>query len=432
MLEARCLTAAEIIAFECLEFTGTLYDLEVEATANYCVTEANISVHNSGKSAVMVAWLGEQAVKGKAGQNFWWIAPVAPVAAIMYRRMCAAIPFEYRTTHDTLQRVTLANGAHIWFKSAEKPDNLYGEDVYAAVIDEGSRVRESAFHALRSTLSATKGPIRIIGNVKGRRNWFYRGCRRAQSGEMADQKYCKLTWKDAVAGGILDASEIEDARSVLPPMVFAEMYEAEASDDQGNPFGITAIQECSLPHISTDPTVCWGVDLGKHQDWTVAVGLDRIGRVCEFHRWQLPWRETRIKLAGIISRVPALVDATGVGDPIVEELTRELPNVEGFVYTGPSKQRLMENLAITIQQRRVWFPEGIIRDELESFEYVYTRTGVKYDAPDGCHDDCVNALALACLHHKAGGHAGTFHFQRSDRLIERSRERGGGDRLLLI
>jgi hypothetical protein len=38
--------------------------------------------------------------------------------------------------------------------------------------------------------------------------------------------------------------------------------------------------------------------------------------------------------------------------------------------------------------------------ELETFEYEYTRTGVRYSAPEGLHDDCVCALALAV--HKRG------------------------------
>jgi hypothetical protein len=63
--------------------------------------------------------------------------------------------------------------AIISFKSGEKPDNLYGEDVWAVVVDEASRTREEAYWALRSTLTATGGPIRIIGNVKGRKNCFY-------------------------------------------------------------------------------------------------------------------------------------------------------------------------------------------------------------------------------------------------------------------
>jgi hypothetical protein len=55
----------------------------------------------------------------------------------------------------------------------------------------------------------------------------------------------------------------------------------------------------------------------------------------------------------------------------------------------------MEGLAVAIQQKRVTYPEGPIVSELEAFEYSYHRTGVSYSAPEGLHDDCVCALALA-------------------------------------
>src|SRR5207253_1803702 len=32
--------------------------------------------------------------------------------------------------------------------------------------------------------------------------------------------------------------------------------------------------------------------------------------------------------------------------------------------------------------------DGVIVQELETFGYAYTRTGVQYTAPDGLHDDC--------------------------------------------
>ena len=35
------------------------------------------------------------------------------------------------------------------------------------------------------------------------------------------------------------------------------------------------------------------------------------------------------------------------------------------------------------------------RAELEAFGYEYSASGVKYSAPEGLHDDCVMALALA-------------------------------------
>ena len=43
--------------------------------------------------------------------------------------------------------------------------------------------------------------------------------------------------------------------------------------------------------------------------------------------------------------------------------------------------------------------DPILIEELESFEYEYTRTGVRYSAPQGCHDDTVCALALAWKKH---------------------------------
>jgi len=55
----------------------------------------------------------------------------------------------------------------------------------------------------------------------------------------------------------------------------------------------------------------------------------------------------------------------------------------------------MEGLAVAIQQRHIRYPDGAIVHELESFGYTYTHTGVQYAAPDGLHDDCVCALALA-------------------------------------
>ena len=64
-------------------------------------------------------------------------------------------------------------------------------------------------------------------------------------------------------------------------------------------------------------------------------------------------------------------------------------------FTAPSKQQIMEGLAVAIQQRNVTFPNGALKAELDAFEYEYTRSGVHYSAPAGMHDDGVCALALA-------------------------------------
>lgn len=198
--------------------------------ARYAVIEASTK---AGKTAGCLAWLFEQAFRnGAPGRSYWWIAPVYPQAEIAYSRMKLAVDRSLYKSNDTEKRLELPNGAALWFKSGEKPDNLYGEDVYAAVIDEASRVREESWHAIRSTLTATQGPVRIIGNVKGRGNWFYHLARKAQRGA-PDMHYAKITAYDAVAAGILNQKEIDDARSILPEQVFKELYEASPGDLSG-------------------------------------------------------------------------------------------------------------------------------------------------------------------------------------------------------
>ncbi len=270
--------------------------------------------------------------------------------------------------------------------------------------------KEEVWTAVRSTLTATRGPLRIIGNVKGRRNWAYRLARMAEAGT-PDMRYSKITARDAVAAGVLDAEEIEDAQRTLPDAVFRELYLCEPSDDGGNPFGLSAIRACVRPLSSLAPAA-WGIDLAKSHDWTVCLALDAQGHTCRFERWQSPWRETIARIEDLVGHTPALVDSTGVGDPILEALQRPYaqatgtrpgatalaagrPNYEGFKFTAPSKQQLMEGLAAAIGQGAVGYPEGVIVDELDTFEYAYTRTGVRYSAPEGLHDDTVCALALA-------------------------------------
>jgi hypothetical protein len=359
--------------------------------ARYGLIEASTK---SGKTVGAMAWLFEQAVRGRSGDNFWWVAPVSAQAAIAFDRFKKDLPQVAFTANETHKMLTIVNGTRIWFKSGDRPDSLFGEDVCAAVMDEATRCKEDAWHAIRTTLTATKGPVRIISNVKGRNNWAYRMARRAEAGD-PDMHYAKITARDLIDAGMLSADELADAERHLPAPVFRELYYAEASDDQGNPFGLAAIRRCRAPLSSRNPVV-WGWDLAKHIDWTVGVALDEEGVVCRFERRQGTWEQIFETIVTLTGDVSALVDSTGVGDPIVDRLQRVSGGMfQGFHFSAPTKQQLMEGLAVTIQQQRVRFPDGPITAELETFEYEFTRTGVHYCAPEGLHDDCVCALALA-------------------------------------
>ena len=378
--------------------------------ARYTIIEATTK---AGKTAGCLIWLLTMAWNcGADNRNFWWVAPVIPQAKIAFRRMKRMLRQYDRQklswdANETELRIDLWNGASMWFKGGDDPDNLYGEDVYAAVMDEATRIKEESFHAVRSTLTATRGPVKIIGNVRGRKNWAYNLARKAEAGA-ANMAYFKLTAYHAVAGGILDPAEIEDAKAALPEHVFRQLYLAEPADDGGNPFGLDSIRRC-VGQRSTDAAATFGIDLAKSVDWTWIVGLDAQGCQSESQRWQSDWGQTRRRILDVIGHTPSLVDSTGVGDPIVEDLSRESPAVEGFKFSQPSKQQLMEGLAASIQRQEITFYDPLLVRELETFEYEFTRSGVKYSAPQGLHDDGVYALALADRLRKQGAFALDFN-----------------------
>jgi len=168
---------------------------------------------------------------------------------------------------------------------------------------------------------------------------------------------------------------------------------ANPAENAANPFGSQHIRKCIHP-VTSMPVVAYGIDLAKSVDWTVIVGLDIDGNVAYFDRFQMDWHNTKQTILRL-SKCPILVDSTGVGDPILEDLQREGVNIQGLKFTSSSKQQLMEGLQAAIHQGKIGYPEGIISQELEVFEYQYTATGVKYSSPSGFHDDAVMSLALA-------------------------------------
>lgn len=378
----------EVIEAEAPELYAKQYDA-IFAPARYKIVEASTK---AGKTTAALIWQLDQACQ-HIGEH-WWVAPVYTQADIAYTRAKAMLPAAFvRKAVDSKRLIILTNGSRWWFKTGEKPDNLYGDDVLSAVLDEASRLREASWHAVRSTLTATRAPAVAIGNVRGRSNWFYKLARRAEAGA-PNHAYARLTAYDAVEAGVLDAAEIEDARAALPPAVFAELYEAAASDDGSNPFGPEHIDAVTRP-LAHGPVVAWGVDLAKSVDFTACFGVNALGQCCHYEAWQhLPWKETRARIIAL-DPAPMLLDSTGVGDPILEDVQEARPGVEGYHFNATSRQQLLEGLRAAIHERTITVPEEVAA-QLHACEWAWTRTqGVRYQVFEGMHDDGMMSAGLA-------------------------------------
>ena len=379
----------------------------LNSPARFTIT---LAATKCGKTASHIVWLFEQALKCKANQSVWWIAPTFSQAKVAFDRMKIQINDKRLfTVNDTNLIITLITGSKIQFKTGEKPDNLYGDDVYAFVFDEFTRAREAAWFALRSTITSTGGKGKFIGNAKSKKNWGNKLAMKAKSGEDPNYEYHKITAYDAANAGMITKEgrpfieEIEAAKRDLPEYVFNELYLAEASEDGSNPFGLKFIEMCCHPTMSERESICYGIDLARKVDWVSIIGLDKLGAVSYHNTFTKKSWQVTIDTIKMLPKKPMAMDSTGVGDVVVSQVDGVQQQLEPYVFTQASKQVLMEGLAVGIQSRQIIIPDdgnpvtgtGRIRHQLEQFEVIYTRTGVKYSAPDGEHDDDVCALALA-------------------------------------
>jgi len=108
-------------------------------------------------------------------------------------------------------------------------------------------------------------------------------------------------------------------------------------------------------------------------------------------------QKTRIINTANKYRSRLLIDSTGIGDPIFDDLQRTGIRVSGYKFTNASKADLIENLSMMIEQQKISYPNiPELINELKLYGYETTKGGtVRYGAPQGYHDDIVIALALA-------------------------------------
>lgn len=340
-----------------------------------------------GKSNLAVNLLAEPSIDGFPVGYF---TPTYKLLDGTYQECINALEpiIKRKNEHQFIELIT---GGRIEFWSLENELAGRSRKYKRAIVDEGAFTKnlwKLWTESIRATLTDMKGDAFFLSTPKGK-NDFFKLFMRGKQGEANWQSWQMSTYTNP----FIDPSEIDDAKTDLPEIAFRQEYMAEFSENIANPFGLAFINQCTYP-LSHEPAVCFGIDLAKSFDYTVIIGLDKNGAVCYFERFQKDWRQTVQDIINLPNGVPIAIDSTGVGDPIGEDVAR-VKEVELFKFTAPSKQQLMEGLAVAIQQRKITFPEGPIVDELGNFEFEYTRTGVKYSAPTGLHDDCVCALGLA-------------------------------------
>lgn len=329
-----------------------------------------------------------------AGHPVGWFAPTYKYVLEVWRELLQRLKPVISRSNDQERRIELVTGGVIEMWTMDTPDPGLGRKYKLAVIDEAGIVPELLDlwqRAIRPTLVDLSGHGLFLGTPRGRRHGFVVLFNRGNDPNEPDWASFRAKTLD---NPYIPVEEVDAARRELPPEVFAQEFEGVPTDDGANPFGLDAIHRAVRP-LSPNPVVVYGVDLARSLDFTVVVGLDAYRHIAFLDRWQAPWAATKAKVRDIVGQTPIVADATGVGDAIVADLQTMGVDVTPHVFTQPSKLRLMQRLVAAFQGDELGIPEGWLVGELEAFEFMYTATGVRYEAPSGFHDDGVMALGLA-------------------------------------
>jgi hypothetical protein len=388
-----------------------------------------------GKTLCLAAELLDRGGCDQGGDYAW----VAPTYGVAERGIEAFRQFGYGFVQESGRapcRVEFQGRdgfprTRIWFLSADNPDNMRGFGFQGVVIDEAATIPADVWqYVLRPTISQTLGWAMLVSTPKGR-NWFYDLFTRGQ--DPTEKDYASFTFPSN-ASPFFPAQEWEEARKKEAEHSFRQEYMAEFLEDGAGVFkGIEACLMSSeqLAVISKQyvRNVVIGCDVAKHTDFTVLIAMDaETGRCFAMERFnQLDWPFQKERIVGFARQWGGrvIMDATGIGDPIYDDLKRVLPDIEPYKLTMGSKVDLIQELIMAIAQRQVSWPAGggpiadcrlksedcwgVLTAEMKRYEFeTAPMGGFRYGAPSGYHDDCVIALALANHRKKKGECCGTM------------------------
>jgi len=296
--------------------------------------------------------------------------------------------------------VKFKNGSILSLHGADKPDNIRGVDFSGVVLDEFPLIKAMVWdEIIQPIIRQSKDRWAIFIFTPKGKNHAYQQWVKAK-----DNPEWKRYELRASQSNIFPEEELEKAKAETPQVLYLQEYECEFSDDASSVFkGITNCICGNKEDYIAGRSYVTGVDLARTIDWTVIITMCReTKQVVSFQRFnQVDWnlQKERIILECTKYHSQLCIDATGLGDPIAEDLKRagvNIPESGAFKISGASKKPLIERLIVAIEQRLITFPliQELI-DELGSYTYELTsQRNIRYTAPEGLHDDCVIALAL--------------------------------------
>lgn len=311
------------------------------------------------------------------------------------------VPLEIiQKKNDSELAIYYKNGVIQRFIGSEDPDKHRGTNPFDVVFDEYAEQTPIIWEAIfQPVLMENQGTATFVFTPKGK-NHAWKLLQMAK-----DNPLWFVSEKGVKDTQVFSKEELEEIKRNTPSALYAQEYEIAFNEAAGAFFrrinNNLYDKEQQQPEYGDFQL---GVDLAKYQDFTVLTpfNLNTFRAYLQDRFNQIDWnlQKARIEATALRYKARVKIDATGVGDPVVEDLKSRGLNIsdeDAIKFTEASRMNLLNHLAMLIEQDKIQIPNdpGLI-EELESFQYSLTPLGkIKVGCPEGMHDDRVISLALA-------------------------------------
>lgn len=314
-------------------------------------------------------------------------------------RLLDHIPKEIiKNKNETELKIELINGSYIQIIGTDNIDSIMGSNPYGVVFTEFSLQQSKSWDYIRPIL-AENGGWAIFNFTPRGTNHAYKLLQSAKTNPKWFTEV--LTVEDTHA---INEEELKEERKQMPGDLYDQEYLCKFVDGASQFFrGVDKVVYDDAYEVPEElHEYKFGIDLAKSGDYSVITPFDlntfKVGRQDRFNQIDYTYQKEKIKARYFQYRNPVTtMDGTGIGDPIFDDLFRDMNNLQKYVFTERSRMDLLTNLQLKIEQQIIKIPnDPILIEELKSFEYVISDKGrVSARCPDSMHDDMVMSLALA-------------------------------------
>jgi len=288
-------------------------------------------------------------------------------------------------------------GSIFQLKGGDDPDRLRGPGPLGCVFDEFGTMKLEAWQVVEPAIIANNGWSWFIGTPKGK-NHLYQFLQRGKQ-----LKNWGSFFLNGEQSGIYTASQLQQLRESMTQKMYQQEIMCDFLENEGTVFRSVREAMKSVVEAPKDGHLyVIGCDLAKVTDFTVLTVYDRIhnNQVYQEKFQTIEWPFQKNKIAALskhYNNALVILDATGLGDPIADDLIRIGVPIVPFKITEQTKKDLIEKLSIWIEQKKcLLLPLNETLEEFDNFSYEIGPTGkIRYQAREGFHDDCVLSHALA-------------------------------------